>query len=125
MIKPGPGPGNYMPPDPSKYKEQAPSYSIKGSGGHDFMSKDLRNAPGPGQYNAGVDGVKGKAPAFTMGGRRGSGRFKGDAPGPGQYNAKSSFDHRGGVMGKRPEQKYNANDGPGPGSYGTKDTLGH
>jgi hypothetical protein len=74
----GPGPGNYVPPDPSKYRQAAPAYSIKGSGGHDFLGKDARNAPGPGQYNGAIDTVKGKAPAFTMGGRRGSGRYKTD-----------------------------------------------
>jgi len=44
-----PGPGNYVPPDPSKYKESAPKYSIKGSGGHKFGGGGPDN-PGPGAY---------------------------------------------------------------------------
>jgi len=42
-----PGPGNYSNIDTGIYKESAPKYSIKGSGGHDF-GKGLRDMPGPG-----------------------------------------------------------------------------
>ena len=82
MISDGPGPGNYMPIDTNAYKDRAPGYSIKGTGPKDPMANDHRNAPGPGQYNNKVDPVREKAPAFTMGGRRGSNR-KENAPGPG------------------------------------------
>ncbi len=115
-----PGPGNYQQVDPSKYKEQAPKYSIKGSGGHDFGA-GLRDAPGPGQYSTRVEPIKERAPAYTIGGKK-VGNLTAEGPGPGAYNGNAGSHITGGVMGARPDGKFNA-EGPGPGQYGVGSTF--
>ena len=99
MPSDAPGPGNYMSVDPSRYKDAAPKYSIKGSGGHSFhKGNDL---PGPGAYSGKLDPVREKGPAFSMGGKYKNKYGSNDAPGPGAYSAKGGFNTIGGVMGAK------------------------
>ena len=124
-----PGPGHYE-GDPSPTKDRVISHKIDGrSTRTDLVSKQAREAPGPGNYEKHDEFGK-NAKSYTMRGKP-QDLNRNDSPGPGHYSPShdvikdkvvsynmSSKSHRAELVSKT------AREMPGPGNYHEGNTFG-